>query len=260
VCQRAHLYARSRTPLLITGGLGTGKLAVAKAIHEIGARGRIDVVDAVLAGVAGRECWLRSLQDHLSREGSTVVVRHPETLDRAGAAALAATMDAQAGRARVICTCVSPDAACAHLAPPLRDRLQGGRIHIPSLAERTADIRVIAAALVRDRWGAGARLPESVMGPLTACRWDGNVRQLRAVVHGLVEMRDPAELEPEDLPEEVLLGAFPRHLDRIERLRVGAAADALRLAGGNRSTAARMLGVSRSTLYRWLSAYHGLID
>ncbi|MEQ9496827.1 MAG: sigma 54-interacting transcriptional regulator [Deltaproteobacteria bacterium] len=135
-------------------------------------------------------------------------------------------------------------------------RLFEVRIEIPGLAERPADVAALAhrfAATFACSPGVTRRLelsPASVT-MLTAQRWPGNVRQLRAAVIGAYfdahDDRAAASIEPRhfrafraapDRSLETLTAAFQRIVIR------GAIEEA-----GSVERAAQRLGVGRSTLY-----------
>ena len=76
---------------------GTGKLAVARAIHALGdaAAGPFEVIDVANADASGT-AWLDGLRTAVARPG-TVVLRHLDQLPAAQAAAVAAACEARAG-------------------------------------------------------------------------------------------------------------------------------------------------------------------
>src|SRR5207253_1551894 len=134
VDQASLLAAAAGTPVLIAGEPGTGKLAVARALHELTGRGHLEVLDAASALADGRPEWLRQLRRMLADAETTVVVRHLERCDDDLSAAAAAeidaapdagprlfgTVDATAGGDRIRSLL---DQFCVRLVvPPLRDR------------------------------------------------------------------------------------------------------------------------------------------
>ncbi|MCB9519384.1 MAG: sigma-54-dependent Fis family transcriptional regulator [Myxococcales bacterium] len=133
-------------------------------------------------------------------------------------------------------------------------RIRVARVMIPPLRERPGDIAVLAARFLAQARGATGRDVHSFSAPamsaLTAYRWPGNVRELRAAIeHSVIRARAPV-VGVADLPAELQgVAGVPREASAPddERLRI---VDAVRRAGGNRTTAARLLGVSRATLYR----------
>jgi DNA-binding NtrC family response regulator len=155
-------------------------------------------------------------------------------------------------------------------------RLSVVPITLPPLRERGDDTLLLARHFARvyaqkfsKKLGGLSRAAKCA---IAAHRWPGNVRELQNAVQRGVIMAQGREIEVEDLPEGVLLGArrvvpavteststgtghgnddaLHEIEDERERIR-----RALNIAGGNRERAASMLGMSRTTLWRKMKAY-----
>jgi PAS domain S-box-containing protein len=131
-------------------------------------------------------------------------------------------------------------------------------IVVPPLRERLVDLPLIAEhILAREAAAAGGRrvfLSDEVISALMAHHWPGNVRELQnALQFAFIKCKGDVigvgHLPPgmrAARPVEIV----PRRA--TQTLTDEAIAEALRLAGGNRTRAAELLGVSRATFYRHL--------
>jgi two-component system, NtrC family, response regulator AtoC len=139
-------------------------------------------------------------------------------------------------------------------------------VYVPPLRERREDIALLVRYFL-DRYnqelgGRLSRVSDRAMDMLADYRWPGNVRELRNVVERLVLMHPGPEVLPEDLPEQVRLGAVAVRpaeqseevIIRSERvvplseLEKAGIRDALQKLHGNKTRAAELLGISRQTL------------
>jgi transcriptional regulator with PAS, ATPase and Fis domain len=131
-------------------------------------------------------------------------------------------------------------------------RIRVGRIRLPALRERRADIPLLTKrflANLRAEIGKPVNaVSNEAMRVLTGYSWPGNVRELRSALEYAVIRTRSERIQPEDLPPE--LDPAPPDSEDAERRRYE---DALERAGGNRTRAAELLGVSRATFYRRLS-------
>lgn len=139
-------------------------------------------------------------------------------------------------------------------------------VYVPPLRERREDIGLLVQYFL-DRYnqelgGRLARVADKAMEMLADYRWPGNVRELRNVVERLVLMHPGPEVLPEDLPEQVRLGAVTLRPDEeseevvirskrvvpLADLEKAGIRDALAKLQGNKTRAAELLGISRQTL------------
>ena len=251
-CAEAHRAAGAGTPVLIAGEPGTGKLAVARALHELTGRGHLEVLDAASALADGRPEWLRQLRRMLADAETTVVVRHLERCDDDLSAAAAAEIDAAPDAGPRLFGTVDATAGGDRIRS-LLDRFCV-RLVVPPLRDRRDDTDLLVRSLV-ERQGAGSSLrfhPQAI-AVLRASDFPGNVRQLEAIVAGIAKMLRGGDILPGDLPEVGPAG--PAHLTAMERAERDAIVKALRDANQNKAAAAAALGISRPTLYRKLQIY-----
>jgi sigma-54 dependent transcriptional regulator, acetoin dehydrogenase operon transcriptional activator AcoR len=244
-------------PVLVCGEPGTGKLELARALHELGGpAGDCQVHSAALCLVDGPAKWLRRARTLLAGRG-TLVLTHLEALDGTAALALAAVLDAHAGKPgrRLVATVTG----AATTAGPLLDRLAVHRVELPPLRERDEDAVLLARRLLRRHAGERLRLAPDAAQALRRAPWPGNVRQLDLLVRSVAAGRRAGTLGIADLPAD-LLGGSNRSLTRLEQLELHAIVSALCRAGGNKQRAAADLGISRATLYRRLRTFHLDLD
>lgn len=153
--------------------------------------------------------------------------------------------------------------ACIEL-PPLRTR----REDIPMLV--THFLGRFAPQMGRE----GIELDPEVSELMSRHSWPGNVRELQNVVKRLIAMSKGNRITPEDLPDEVVLGAndaqpdsgdgendgdgfFARRAAEIENFESAYLTNLLRTTAGDATRAARSARVPRGTLYRLLKK-HGI--
>jgi transcriptional regulator with GAF, ATPase, and Fis domain len=137
-------------------------------------------------------------------------------------------------------------------------RLAGTTLELPPLRERIADIeplaQLFAGAIAATLGKSPPRFAPDAIAALEACRWTGNVRELKNVVERAVVMHGGGELRAEDLG---LAPAKPQgrlwsELEAVERQRI---VDALAAVGGNQVKAAKALGIARATLIKRIEQF-----
>jgi DNA-binding NtrC family response regulator len=147
-------------------------------------------------------------------------------------------------------------------------RLKGVVLRTPALAERPADVPLLAARFLR-RVAPRVGLSAGALAWLTAREWPGNVRELKAVVEsaGALILPDQKAVDADLLRmasgdagddggpghaggTDASAGPLDAALNELELRLVR---DAMTAAGGNQSEAARRLGVSRVGLIKKLT-------
>lgn len=262
--------------LLLAGEPGSGKLAIATALHGLLWSGEpFTVLDAGHCAMEGAGAWLGRAGGLLSSgagSAATVVVRHAELLDVASARCLADLIDLATGTSgiRLLTTVTTahppgvagngsaatgptgaPTASTA-VAPgllPLLDRFPCSVV-VPPLRQRREDIPV----LVEHVLGPGS-CASAVLSALAAQEWPGNARQLVEMLAALQAghgSREPLVLG--DLPLQFRFRPS-RMLTVYEQAEYRAIVDALAVCGGNKAHAADWLGISRSGLYRKMESF-----
>jgi transcriptional regulator with GAF, ATPase, and Fis domain/tetratricopeptide (TPR) repeat protein len=136
-------------------------------------------------------------------------------------------------------------------------RLDGLRVRMPSLSERTEDIELLVEHFLRLEEANGKprrRVSKKVLAALARRTWPGNVRELRNEVARLCVLSEgdlddptlisrPASFGPDLGVKEIL------PISELERRAIQAA---LEKCGGDKRRAAELLGISRAKIYQRL--------
>jgi DNA-binding NtrC family response regulator len=142
-------------------------------------------------------------------------------------------------------------------------RLNVHRVHMPPLRERGGDVRLLVEQFL-ERYGGPAGVitcTPATWDALLAYSYPGNVRELEHIVQRAVAIAHGPELEPADLPEELMIsrpavaapeGTVAEARERAERERLVAT---LARHHGEISAAARELQVSRTTMWRLMKKH-----
>jgi transcriptional regulator of acetoin/glycerol metabolism len=244
-----------RHSVLISGERGSGKASVAVAMaSRADADGGVSLLDCAESFVIGLPAWLRKAGAELSRSDRTLVLRHLDLLDEAGAAALRTLLD-DARAARVLGTI---DAAAEHdgALGALAVQLGVGQIEVPPLRLRPDDVAPLATAIIYRHASRGytPRLRPDTLATMRRYDWPGNVRELDTAIQSALSRRLVGDLRPDDLPQEVQCGRNIM-LTTLQQREREAILGALRDNDHNKVAAANALGLARSTLYRKIEAY-----
>ncbi len=143
------------------------------------------------------------------------------------------------------------EVAAGRFRADLLYRLNVATIHVPTLAQRQADIPLLFLQLVREgsaRYGRNdVEVRPETISKVVARSWPGNVRELRNAADRLVLGLD---LQPEDVD-----GQNQKLAERVAAYERGLIASALAVHGGTLRSVYEMLGVSRKTLYEKMQKY-----
>ena len=138
-------------------------------------------------------------------------------------------------------------------------RLNVFPITLPPLRERTGDIGLLVTHFLRtyaQRQGESIEcVPDDVMTALERYSWPGNIRELQNAIEHAAIMGSSEWLKPEDLPETVLEAADPADLASPYHAALGEARRdcvirAWNEADGDHDGAARILGMHPNSLRR----------
>lgn len=255
VCDQAQRYRERLLPVLLAGEVGTGKLALARAMFAD--EEQVSVIDAALHPVDGFATWAAGLRRRLDDPGGVVVVRHLEALEARQAQTVCGLLD-HAGDSgpRLVATLTRGQGAMMAYGP-LVDRFAVATIEVPPLRERLEDLPDLIPVFTQRHAAQPGRRhwqPE-VIQTLSRLDWPGNVRQLENLVRRVLVARTTGDISITDLPEDVRVNAPRRRLAQLEQVELNAIVSALGQTGGNKVEAAKILGVSRSTLYRKMRAF-----
>ncbi|HJV46422.1 MAG TPA: sigma-54 dependent transcriptional regulator [Bacillota bacterium] len=93
-----------------------------------------------------------------------------------------------------------------HFRSDLLYRLEGIKLHLPSLRERPQDIPLISQQYLAKKYGGSYELDPDALSVLQQYRWPGNIRQLVNVLNQTIAIHDTKVIRPEHLPTTVLGG------------------------------------------------------
>ena len=279
----AEKIARTSSPVLITGESGTGKELVARAIHHFSTRAAKAFIDVNCAALPdnlveselfGYEKGAFSGADALkpglfeTANGGTLFLDEIGELDTRVQAKLLRVLDGQsyyrlggtkkvALDARIVAATnlvLSQAVQSGKFRRDLFHRLEVFHLHVPALRDRVEDI----APLTRLFLGSSElTICEETMAILEDYSWPGNIRELRNVLTRAALFATGTEIQPQDLPVDLLSGEFDAaegdgSLGDLEQQTI------LRVLGqtnGHQQKAAEILGISRRTLIRKLKRY-----
>jgi DNA-binding NtrC family response regulator len=288
-----HLLAlacRSDVNVLVTGGTGTGKELVARAIHRCSrlsggpliahncAATPPDLFESQFFGHR-RGAFTGADQDQPGlferAHGGVLFLDELESLSLAHQAKLLRVLDdgevrpvgstevRQVTVRLVAATNREPAAMIAErsLREDLYYRLRGFEIRLPLLSQRPEDIVLLAEYF---RKGSNQALSPEALEKLNRYSWPGNVRQLRNVIHSALAIAEGGCIRAHHLIFEpgspADIRSDPGHVSSIagrslRELERQAIIQALLDTSGNKSQAARVLGIDFSTLRRKMAEF-----
>jgi two-component system response regulator GlrR len=170
--------AKTESSLIIEGETGTGKKALARAIHDASSRAGNPFVIVECAGLPNQAEVADALEDALQNaEGGTLVLDAPAELPLAVQRELTPPLDAKVFRVivttqRDLRRLVNQGA----FRESLYFRLAGATVRVPPLRERTADLIPLLKRFLGEQ--ANLATPQ-LLADLERLPWMGNVRELR---------------------------------------------------------------------------------
>ena len=280
----ARKVAPLDTTVLLTGATGTGKEVFANAIHAASAR-KAEPILSVNCGALSRELLESELFGHVAGAFTGALKDKKGLIDAAKGGTLfldeigEMPMDLQAKLLRVLETGdflrvgdttarkadvriiaathrdLSEEIAAGRFREDLYYRLATFTIRLPDLAERKADIPLLAQTFI-ERFAAKFKkrisgMDEEVKARLMVHTWPGHVRELRNVIERACILCEGPQLDLASLPLEMQgepeqkLGAI-HDLERVELEHIRRV---LAHTGGNKTLAAELLGIGLTTLY-----------
>lgn len=275
--------------VLIMGESGTGKEVVAKAIHENGPRSNAPFVainctaipetllESELFGHAkgsftGANQRKKGLFEEA--EGGTLFLDEIGDMDPALQVKLLRVL--QEKKIRAVGDTASRDINVRIIAATHKDLKQAIRegrfredlyyrlsvipVQIPPLRHRKEDIPLLANFFLQKYTSSNGlspkRLSESAISKLTACTWEGNVRELENVIERTVVMSSGDIIEASEIPtqeestSEDFYASATQEFPTLEDLEKKYIHFIMEKTGGRKSKAAQILGINRRTLYR----------
>jgi transcriptional regulator with PAS, ATPase and Fis domain len=275
--QEARSIARTSSTVLIRGESGTGKDLLAWVLHSLSARADRPIVrvdcGSLPPDLTETELFGDELNSgHFGRlemaAGGTLILDEVSALSIPAQAKLLRVIEERRferlGGARSIgvdtriiaLTNSNLEQAVSRRAfrEDLYYRLNDIPMVIPSLRDRTADIRPLASYFL-DRYTDLHRRPRMTFGPavmaaLEGYSWPGNIRELRNVIERAVLSVATTEVGLIDLPQcvrECAAGTI-RHKMSLEEMERAYISEVLEHTRGKKTLAAKILGISRKTL------------
>ena len=247
VMEIALAAASTEANILLIGEAGTGKDALARAIHRSSRRSEGALITISCPSLDGSTKWQSMIAASI---GGTLLLR------LAGALPIELQGDLldQLGSLRIIST-VENDSGTAGLLPELRRRLNTICLTLPPLRERTSSLEELAMVQLDL---ANATLGKKVTGfspaALEAIRrygWPGNLRELRAVILRAAILATAERIEARHLAP-ILDSSDPFRIGGPVTLQWLKNEHIRRVIRATRSLreAAVVLGVDPATLYR----------
>ncbi|HEY3823577.1 MAG TPA: sigma-54 dependent transcriptional regulator [Bryobacteraceae bacterium] len=274
---------RTNHPVVITGESGTGKEIIARAIHHYSARASRPFIDVNCAALPehlmeselfgyerGAFSGAESMKPGLFEAAHTGTLFLDEIgeLDSRMQAKLLRVLDGQTyfrlGGSRkvgadvrvVVATNLNLEDAVrtGKFRRDLFHRLDSFHLHLPPLRERVEDIKPLAFWFLRE---SALHLSDEALAILEDYSWPGNIRELRNSLNKAVLSASGSEIEPRDLPLELLRGQNESADDEysLNGLEQQTIHRVLAQTGGHQQKAADLLGISRRTLIRKLKLY-----
>jgi DNA-binding NtrC family response regulator len=282
--------APTDSAVLVLGESGTGKELVARAIHERSQRAQRPFVP-IHCGALPREVLESELFGHEKGAFTGAIAAKPGLIDLADGGtllldeigemepdsqvkllrALETGMFFRVGSTRPrtvdvrIVASTNRDLAEAMKSGEFRQdlyyRINTITVTLPALRERPEDIALLAQHFVEANAAYGVkRLSAAALAALEAYPWPGNVRELLHAIERAVILSRGEEIQPSDLPPEVLGATAPPpvvgmgggSLETMERQHIVAT---LRQVSGHRGKAAALLAIDPKTLYRKIIGY-----
>lgn len=277
VLELAGQLAPSAIPVFITGECGTGKQTLARMVHQWSGRtgplvsmpcGDADeatlaraliATDGPVAAARGGTLLLGGIDElPLSLQGRVLRLMQERNFSSSGDEGPTET------DVRVIATShrdLAAETSAGRFREDLHHRLNVVTLRMPPLRERRDDISLLVTHFIK-RHARQARkqilgCSERVLERLFGFSWPGNVSQLEQCIERAVTVTRGREIEPRDLPRELLSAPLDNRdvpsipgtsLQEIERYAI---LRALEHAGGNTRKAAKLLGISvRKIQYR----------
>ncbi|EQB7289396.1 two-component system response regulator GlrR [Escherichia albertii] len=288
--EQARLVAQSDVSVLINGQSGTGKEIFAQAIHNASPRNGKPFIaincgalpeqlleselfgharGAFTGAVSNREGLFQAAEggtlflDEIGDMPAPLQVKLLRVLQERKVRPLGSNRDIDID-VRIISAThrdLPKAMACGEFREDLYYRLNVVSLKIPTLAERTEDIPLLANHLLRqaaERHKPFVRaFSTDAMKRLMAAAWPGNVRQLVNVIEQCVALTSSPVIS-DALVEQALEGentALPTFVEARNQFELNYLRKLLQITKGNVTHAARMAGRNRTEFYKLLSRH-----
>jgi len=242
--------------LTLEGELGTGKLALARAVHQRrNPAAPCHVIDAEDA--ARDHDWLTRARAELTEGTGMLIIRHGHALNTRQVRALSDMLGEAkaAGKESTLRVAITLDRGSARADLTGLLRLFPGTVTVPPLRHHSEDLRELVPFFLGKLSQQGrVSCSPAAMQLLLRHTWPGNAAQLWQVLKQVVQRRRTGQIMPADLPPECWT-VSRRVLSPLESIERDAIVQSLLDHSGNKIRAARALGMSRATIYRRIHEY-----
>jgi transcriptional regulator of acetoin/glycerol metabolism len=270
-CRLAETGYQRGEWLALEGEYGTGKLALARAVHQRHSPAApCHVLDA--ADALRDHGWLSQVRAELLGGTGMLILRHVHTLNALQVRTLAGALEETKDSARDDSASSTGPAPGGTASPSLRVavtldrtaaradlssllRLFPGSVAVPPLRHHSEDLRDLVPFFLGKLSQQGCvTCSPAAMQLLVRHTWPGNAAQLWQVLKQVVQRRRVGPITPDDLPPECW-AVSRRMLSPLESIERDAIVQSLQDHEGNKIQAARALGMSRATIYRRIREY-----
>jgi DNA-binding NtrC family response regulator len=271
--------AGSEAPVLVIGESGTGKELVARAVHHWSARRDAPFVAVPCAALAPQLLETELFGDdgaHKGRfaeaVGGTLFLDDVSEISLPTQVRLLGLMQEQQAKGDLAVRVIATTGVDLHrevLAGRFREdlyyRLNVITLRAPTLRERREDVPLLASHFLKRHAAKNHKyirgFSDRALGVLLGFDWPGNVRQLEAAIERAVVLCQGREIEPKDLPRELMQPQ--RASDEAPRIPGATMAEIERYAilktlehvGGSTRRAAEILGISTRKIQYRLNEY-----
>ncbi|SDR87453.1 sigma-54 dependent transcriptional regulator [Opitutus sp. GAS368] len=254
--------ATARTPVLISGEIGSGHLVAAELLHAAGSPAgspfitidcRQSSLETLRAGLLGQNgaggAWVQEAQ------GGTLFLQHLQSLHKDAQVEMISVLRNNAHTFRLVCSSEEDLEKLAEeggFNEELFYRVAALPVHLPPLRERPEDIPVLlkeaAAKVTNPQFDAKmVEFAEDALAAFRAYFWPGNLFEFTQVVSRLVASTETRVITAAQLPVSLReLKDWPPLADYLAAQEKDYLARALQACRGDKARAARALGIDVS--------------
>ncbi len=270
----------SDASVLVLGECGTGKELVARAVHRWSTRREGPFVAVPCAAMSAQMLETELFGDKDGRKGrfaeaagGTLLLDDINELSLPAQVRLLGLLQEQQAPGgdldvRVIAATgvdLHREVLVGRFREDLFYRLNVITLRVPTLRERREDIPLLASHFLKRHAAKNHKyirgFSDRALGVLLGFDWPGNVRQLEAAIERAVVLCQSREIEPKDLPRELMQPQ--RASDEVPRIPGATMAELERYAilktlehvGGSTRRAAEILGISTRKIQYRLNEY-----
>ncbi|MDH3391174.1 MAG: sigma-54 dependent transcriptional regulator [Desulfobulbaceae bacterium] len=294
VMKEAELHAISDVPILITGESGTGKELLARAVHAASPRVKFPFMAVNMASQNNtlfdaefyghtKGAFTGATQDRkgylefadrgtlfLDEIGSTPIDIQGKllrVLQEGEYLKLGTSKSCQTNVRIVTATNANLDnlLASGNFRNDFYYRLKGAWLHVPPLRERKEDIPVLIQSFMHE-FAAQKETPEiseKAMSILLNYHYPGNIRELKYIIQGALNLAQDKQIIPAHLPAHLKTGSFysknsqgseTLKVDPLKKIELQHILKIYNQTGKNKTQTAEILQIGLNTLRRKLKS------